>query len=67
MNELLEKINACTTRKELDKLRFAIVDDTENFEVNQKAFVKKQNSLRNQGKSRWKEGYTLEDVAKGRI
>lgn len=64
---MIERINACTTRKELDKLRLEIVKDTERLEENKKAFIKKQNSLRAQGKTRRKEGYTLMDIAKGNI
>lgn len=67
MNKLLEKINGCTTRKSLDKLRLEILNDTVNFEENKKAFINKQRLLRDQGKSRRKEGYTLMDVAEGRI
>lgn len=67
MNKLLEKINECTTRKSLDKLRLEILNDTVNFEENKKAFINKQRLLRDQGKSRRKEGYTLMDVAEGRI
>lgn len=67
MNKLLEKINECTTRKSLDKLRLEILNDTVNFEENKRAFINKQRLLRDQGKSRRKEGYTLMDVAEGRI
>lgn len=67
MNELLEKIKGCTKRKELDKLRFAILDDKEHFNENKKAFIKKQRLLFHQGKTRLKEGYTLLDVAEGRV
>lgn len=49
MNELSEKINNCTTQKELDILRFEIIKDKENFAENQKLFVKKKNSLKRQG------------------
>lgn len=67
MNSLLEKINSCESRLELDKLRLEIVNDMEHFEENQKAFIKKQNSLRRQGKTRYKEGYALDDVIRNKI
>lgn len=49
MNNLAEKINKCTTQKELDFLRFEIVKDKESFAENQRLFIKKKNSLKRQG------------------
>lgn len=64
---LADKIKACTSRLELDKLRIEIIRDVENFSENQKLFIKKQNSFIRQGKTRYKEGYELEDVLRGKI
>lgn len=63
--ELIQRIKACETMRELDELRIEIIKEAQNgadFEVLQKAFIKKQNSLRRNGHSRWKEGYSLNDV-----
>ena len=50
MNKLVERINNCTTQKELDSLRIEIAKDKDNFEENQRLFIKKKNSLKRQGK-----------------
>lgn len=63
--ELTQKIETCQTMRELDELRIEIIREAQNgadFEALQKAFIKKQNSLRRNGHSRWKEGYSLNDV-----
>ena len=64
--EIIEKIKACATMRELDELRIEIIRESEagncDFTEAQKTFIRKQNSLRRNGHSRWKEGYTLNDV-----
>lgn len=63
--ELIKKISNCQTMRELDELRIEIIMEAEssgNFEELQKAFIRKQNSLKRNGHSRWKEGYELKDV-----
>lgn len=64
MSNLAEKIKGCNTMRELDELRIEIVRDTDNFVENQKLFIKKLNSLKRNGKTRFNEGYTLEDVTR---
>ena len=62
---LIEKISNCQTMKELDELRIEIIREVESggdFEALQKAFIRKQNSLKRNGHSRRKEGYELNDV-----
>jgi len=49
VNVLLNKIKNCKTMKELDFLRIEIIRDKENFEANQKAFIKRKNQLRRNG------------------
>lgn len=64
---MIDKINSCQTMRELDELRVDIIcvaEAGEDFETMQKAFIRKQNSLRRNGHSRWKEGYELQDVIK---
>jgi hypothetical protein len=46
MNDLLNKIKNVKTMPELDSLRLEIVRDEENFQQNQKEFIKKLNKLR---------------------
>lgn len=51
--------------RELDELRIDIIkaaEKGEDFETMQSAFIKKQNSLRRNGHTRWKEGYSLDDI-----
>lgn len=51
--------------RELDELRIEIVRAVENgedFSTLQKAFIRKKNSLKRNGHSRWKEGYDLQEV-----
>lgn len=62
MNDLPEKIKNCNMMRELDELRIYVVRDSDNFIENQKLFIKKLNSLKRSGKTRYNEGYTLEDV-----
>lgn len=65
--ELMDKIKNCQTMRELDELRIDIIKAAENgadFGELQQAFIKKQNNLRRNGHSRWKEGYELNDVIK---
>ena len=65
MEALLERIKNCQTMRELDELRIDIIkaaDRGEDFETLQRAFIKKQNSLRRNGHTRWKEGYSLNEV-----
>ncbi len=65
---LLSKIKGCQTMRELDDLRREIIsaaDGGADFPTLQKAFIKKQNSLRRNGHTRTKEGYTLNDVIHG--
>lgn len=64
---MIEKIKACQTMRELDELRIDIIhaaEAGEDFEAMQKAFISKQNCLRRNGHSRWKEGYELQEVIK---
>lgn len=66
--DLISKIKSCQTMRELDDLRQEIisaVDGGADFLTLQKAFIKKQNSLRRNGHTRTKEGYTLNDVIRG--
>ncbi|GEM_PF-3203193 len=42
---LLENIKNCKTTKELDILTMDVVNDIDNFEANQKAFIKNKNEL----------------------
>lgn len=65
--KFINKIKNCQTMRELDELRIEIIREAENgadFEELQQAFIRKQNSLRRNGHSRWKEGYELNDVIK---
>lgn len=65
--ELINKIKNCQTMRELDELRIEIISAAENgadFGELQQEFIRKQNSLRRNGHSRWKEGYELNDVIK---
>lgn len=65
--ELMDKIKNCQTMRELDELRIEIVRAAENgedFNSLQKAFIRKQNSLKRNGHSRWKEGYKLQEIIK---
>lgn len=65
--ELIDKIKNCQTMRELDELRIEIVRATESgeeFNTLQKAFIRKQNSLKRNGHSRWKEGYELQEIIK---
>lgn len=64
---MITRINNCQTMRELDELRIEIIraaEKGEDFEAMQKAFIRKQNSLKRNGHSRWKEGYELRDVIK---
>lgn len=63
--ELIKKIKDCKTMRELDELRIEIIRESESggdFEALQKAFIRKKNSLKRNGHSRWNEGYELNDV-----
>lgn len=63
--ELMDKIKNCQTMRELDELRIDIIKAAKNgadFGELQQVFIRKQNSLRRNGHSRWKEGYELNDV-----
>lgn len=65
--ELIDKIKNCQTMRELDELRIEIIKEAEkgaDFGELQQAFIRKQNSLRRNGHTRWKEGYELNDVIK---
>lgn len=64
MNSLSERIKGCNTMRELDELRIEVVRDMDNFIENQKLFIKKLNSLKRNGKTRFNEGYTLEDITR---
>lgn len=72
---VIDKIKSCKTMRELDELRIEVIvaaQNGEDFEAMQKAFIKKQSSLRRNGHSRWTEGYSLNDVldkqkAEGRL
>lgn len=52
--------------RELDELRIEIVGAVESGEEDfitlKKCFIKKQNSLKRNGHTRWKEGYKLSDI-----
>lgn len=63
--ELIKKIKDCKTMRELDELRIEIIREAESggdFEALQKDFIRKKNSLKRNGHSRWNEGYELNDV-----
>jgi hypothetical protein len=64
--EILEKIKKCSTMRELDELRYEIVEamqnDSSNFTTIQKAFIHKGNSLKRNGHTRSSEGYSLNEV-----
>lgn len=66
MKNIFEKIKDCSTMRELDELRIDVVHamDSGEFDFNelQKAFIKKKNSLKRNGHTRFKEGYSLHDV-----
>lgn len=65
--ELIDKIKNCQTMRELDELRIEIIrvaENGEDFNTLQKAFIRKQNSLKRNGHSRWKEGYELQEIIK---
>lgn len=65
--ELIDKIKNCQALRELDELRIEIVRAAENgedFNTLQKTFIRKQNSLKRNGHSHWKEGYELQEVIK---
>ena len=65
--ELIERIKNCQTMRELDELRIEIISAADNgadFGELQQTFIRKKNSLRRNGHSRWKEGYELNDVIK---
>lgn len=54
---LIEKISNCQTMRELDELRIEIIREVESggdFETLQKTFIRKQNSLKRNGHSRWR-------------
>lgn len=63
---LLSKIKACKTMKELDELRYDIVkaaqENPNDFITMQAAFVHKMNSLSASGHTRFSEGYTLNEI-----
>lgn len=65
MKETLKKIKNCKTMFELDSLSLEIVKNAKNgeefFEM-QREFIKKKNSLKRNGHTREKEGYSLVDV-----
>lgn len=66
--DLLNKIKGCQTMRELDELRGEIISAANagaDFPALQAAFIKKQNSLRRNGHTRSKEGYSLSDVIHG--
>lgn len=64
--KILEKIKSCQSMRELDEMRIDIIKAADSgrgdFDEMQKAFIKKQNSLRRNGHTRWKEGYSLNEV-----
>lgn len=65
--DLINKIKNRQTMRELDELRIEIIHAAENggdFNTLQKAFIRKQNSLKRNGHSRWNEGYELQEVIK---
>lgn len=63
---IFDRIKSCQTMRELDELRIDVVHAMESgeFDFNelQKAFIKKKNSLKRNGHTRFKEGYSLNDV-----
>ena len=63
---IFDRIKNCQTMRELDELRIDVVHAMESgeFDFNdlQKAFIKKKNSLKRNGHTRFKEGYSLNDV-----
>jgi hypothetical protein len=50
MNELIQKIQGCTTMPQLDALRLELVsvgkEDVQTFTTLQQAFIKKKNQLK---------------------
>ena len=63
---IMERIRACATMRELDELRIEIIRECNSgncdFDTAQKEFIRKKNSLKRNGHTRGKEGYTLNDV-----
>ena len=59
MKEILKKIKNCKTMFELDSLRLEIVKNAKNGE---EFFEMQKNSLKRNGHTREKEGYSLVDV-----
>jgi len=63
---LLSKIKACKTMRELDELRYDIVkaakENPNDFTTLQTAFIHKMSSLRVTGHTRSSEGYTLDEI-----
>lgn len=64
--DLLAKIKACQTMRELDELRCEIVKAAQanpsGFTTLQTTFIHKGNSLKRSGHTRSSEGYTLHEV-----
>lgn len=60
------RIKECQTMRELDELRIDVVHAMESgnydFYELRNAFIKKKNSLRRNGHTRFKEGYLLRDI-----
>ncbi len=50
---IIGRINACTTRRELDELRLTVIQECNagncDFDAAQKAFIRKKNSLQGRG------------------
>lgn len=63
---IFDRIKECQTMRELDELRIDVVHAMESgnydFYELQNAFIKKKNSLRRNGHTRFKEGYLLRDI-----
>jgi hypothetical protein len=64
MKSLLQRIKDCQTSKELDLLRIEIVRDTENFQENQRAFIRQKNKLGRNGHTSFTEGYSMLELVR---
>lgn len=66
MADMFNRIKSCETMRELDELRIDIVHAMESGDYDnkklQKEFIRKVRSLRRNGHTRVKEGYTLREI-----
>ena len=63
---IFDRIKECQTMRELDELRIDVVHAMQSgkydFYELQNAFIKKKNSLKRNGHTRFKEGYSIRDI-----